>query len=287
MPTPTGPEKTMSSRLLTMKFMQRGAASAPSTPPSNGPPSKRVRLSNGTASPATPSFTQKAVEAALAAEEEQRIRALEKHAALSGETRWVLAVQEPPRVDGGLNVVTAGFGDIDKLDDDSGEAELRMDENAKEEGLARPTTGRRTFGKVKRPVEENKDADSDASSSSSSDSEGEDEGDPNDLATQLIRESRKLAHAERKKKRRAEKAAQAQAQMAEKRRRKEVKLNNLTSISGGGTPRSDANMTCFLCGETGHRKSECPRLQGQGQGPKCYYCGEIGHMKNECPRRRG
>ncbi|PYI28068.1 hypothetical protein BP00DRAFT_352040 [Aspergillus indologenus CBS 114.80] len=89
------PEKTMSSRLLTMKFMQRAAAEK-STPQSSGetsttPISKRQRLSTGSVqSPSTPQSDMDAVAAALAAEEEKRKEALARQAAESGDTEWVL-----------------------------------------------------------------------------------------------------------------------------------------------------------------------------------------------------
>lgn len=243
--------------------MQRASAqSSPSTRSTNGPPAKRVRLSNGTASPATPSSTHEAVQAALAAEEEQRLHALEKHATGSGEMRWVLSVQEQPRENGGLNVVTAGFGDIDSLD-------LQVNGVDEEEDSSRATVGRRTFGKIKRPVTEDQDdSDSDASSGSSISGSEDDDGDP---AAQLIRESRKEAAAEARAERKAKRKAQEaeQTRMAEERQRKEVRLNTLTSISGGGgissgssTPRKA--FTCFTCGQAGHKKAECPNRRRAG-----------------------
>ena len=117
-------------RSLTIpQFMQRGAAktatssSSPSTP--NGPPSKRARLSNGRSAPRTPGTPSdhEVIQAALAAEERKREEALEKAAELAGETKWILSFKEPR--DGmrqeGMQVRTAGFGDIDKDDDDDDE----------------------------------------------------------------------------------------------------------------------------------------------------------------------
>src|ERR1700759_1042921 len=131
--------------------MQRStsANASPSTPPSNGPPSKRIRLSNGNASPATPSTPSSmhdAVQAALAAEEQQRLRALDKHMAGSGETRWALSVQVMPQPDNALNFVTAGFGDIDRLDGDELEAD-----NTSNDGVESAPKGRRRFGRAPIP----------------------------------------------------------------------------------------------------------------------------------------
>ncbi|KAL1959904.1 hypothetical protein VTO42DRAFT_572 [Malbranchea cinnamomea] len=100
------PEKTMSSRLLTMKFMQRAAAAglhsspSPATPnrgddstDDSVPPAKRRRsdqtgpasLTSGAAS-----SDLQAISAAIKAEEEKRAAAIAKQAAEAGETNWVL-----------------------------------------------------------------------------------------------------------------------------------------------------------------------------------------------------
>ncbi|KAK1751782.1 hypothetical protein QBC47DRAFT_75810 [Echria macrotheca] len=62
--------------------------------------------------------------------------------------------------------------------------------------------------------------------------------------------------------RRSEERAKAQ-EFAGKRRKKEVKLNQLTSISGGGSepsqrPSGSANWTCHGCGKSGHKVADCP-----------------------------
>ncbi|KAJ9287826.1 hypothetical protein DTO021C3_4631 [Paecilomyces variotii] len=91
------PEKTMSSRLLTMKFMQRAAhaaannATASPSEESRTTP-KRARLSTDAAgsSPATPSSDLDAISAAIKAEEQKRAEAVARQAAEAGETEWVL-----------------------------------------------------------------------------------------------------------------------------------------------------------------------------------------------------
>ncbi|KAN0080672.1 hypothetical protein V8E54_003876 [Elaphomyces granulatus] len=124
------PAKTMSSRLLTMKFMQRAAASAVAktttsttnanaastgpplsrSPPRapralvareefDGPSPKRPRLSTNSnrnnkdnaPSPAAPSASDlQAISAAIASEEQKRTEAIARQAAEAGETEWVL-----------------------------------------------------------------------------------------------------------------------------------------------------------------------------------------------------
>ncbi|KAI1982438.1 hypothetical protein LOZ53_000146 [Ophidiomyces ophidiicola] len=99
------PQKSMSSRLLTMKFMQRAAAASTSTPATPAseksaapaelttPSPKRRKVSADTSSnsPLTPSSSDlKAISAAVKAEEEKRAAAIAKQAADAGETEWVL-----------------------------------------------------------------------------------------------------------------------------------------------------------------------------------------------------
>ncbi|KAL4923367.1 uncharacterized protein BDV17DRAFT_245293 [Aspergillus undulatus] len=104
MPRPSAsgakPEKNagMSSRLLTMKFMQRAAASAASkenAQPTSASESKestpkKRRVSGVDDSPTTPSSDLEAISAALAQEEEKRRYAISRQAAEAGETEWVL-----------------------------------------------------------------------------------------------------------------------------------------------------------------------------------------------------
>lgn len=123
--------KTMSSRLMTMKFMQRGAAAAaaaaatvdhpssPATPRSeDSSSSKRRKYSHAMSvagSPATPLYDQKAIQAALEEEEKKRLVAVEKRAAELGDSHWVLPGVSalPKNGTQTLNVVTVGFAQID------------------------------------------------------------------------------------------------------------------------------------------------------------------------------
>ena len=154
MAQPNQQGKTMSSRLLTMKFMQRSAASpasSPNTPPE--PPSKRQRMSNGS-HVSTPSSTPRSdaqtVEEALAAEEQRRTEALEREAADRGETKWYLSFKEPENTvqESPLRIVSAGFSMLDA-------ARPAVDGFSEEEVDVNVSTakGRRSFGKFNRSLE--------------------------------------------------------------------------------------------------------------------------------------
>ncbi len=56
---------------------------------------------------------------------------------------------------------------------------------------------------------------------------------------------------------------------------------------------ASGHLTCFSCGERGHRSTEC-RKEGKTGGsgyvyrpPTCYSCGKVGHRSTECTVRRG
>lgn len=60
--------------------------------------------------------------------------------------------------------------------------------------------------------------------------------------------------------------------LAEKTRSKEVKLNRLSSISGGGGisrvggAKDMSNIECYQCGEKGHERRNCPQKSGRKDG---------------------
>lgn len=270
------PEKTMSSRLLTMKFMQRAAASSPSQPSTpasqspSQPPAKRQRVSPSTSTPATPFSDHHAIQAALDAEEAKRSEALEKIAAERGETKWILSyVNEGKGARRAAFTVTkAGYGDIDA------DEKVPPDEMGKW-GM----NGRRSFGKFNKEIEKQQNSSTPGTSSSSSDeaseAEEDEDGQRSDNASStgyLIREFKRKdvsnAKAERKANKRAAKTQAAK--LAAKPLNKEINLNKLSSISGagglGGKYLADkdrggkANFECYNCGGKGHVRSDCPSL---------------------------
>lgn len=131
--------KSMSNRLMTMKvsfiercrksmpnriqFMQRSAAKnvAASPTASNGPASKKVRLSNGSSAAAD----QQILQSALAEEEKKQQEARDKAAQYTGETKWVLSYKDPleGKRGGTLNVRQAGFAELDAEDSEDDDDE--------------------------------------------------------------------------------------------------------------------------------------------------------------------
>ncbi|MCJ1224434.1 hypothetical protein MMC12_001079, partial [Toensbergia leucococca] len=137
------PQKAMSSRLLTMKFMQRAAASQPSPTPSF-PPSKRQKTSPSSSTTTSTSTDLLTIRAALEAEEEKRSQALERQGAEAGETKWYFSLQDgDTNKRSGLSVKLAGYGDIDSSDRGGGNDEREI----------QVAGGRRSFGKFNREVE--------------------------------------------------------------------------------------------------------------------------------------
>ncbi|KAL5340641.1 hypothetical protein BJX70DRAFT_102729 [Aspergillus crustosus] len=140
------PEKNMSSRLLTMKFMQRAAASAvtkeSSQPEPNGeskesPPKKR-RVSGGPQSSSTPSSDLEAISAALAEEEARRRDAVSRQAAEAGETEWVIDFSGADNVNQYAQqpVVLADYS-LDADDDDAGHGGRQVYGNYKKKNKPR------------------------------------------------------------------------------------------------------------------------------------------------------
>ncbi|OQD68453.1 hypothetical protein PENDEC_c035G06571 [Penicillium decumbens] len=198
------PEKTMSSRLLTMKFMQRAAATAAVRESLSGsddkpPTPKRARLSTEAESPGTPETPQAeldAINAALKAEDEKRREALSRQAAEAGETEWVLDIPatsypSPPMV------VAA-----DSLD--------------AEGNILRG--GRKSFGNFKRKPRYVQTQAGDG---------GEVAVDMEDQMTDITDPAQRDAMIERQK-------ARAETRAKIKNNTHNFKLSDLTSISGGG-----------------------------------------------------
>ncbi|RYP69253.1 hypothetical protein DL771_006221 [Monosporascus sp. 5C6A] len=257
------PPKTMSSRLLTMKFMQRAAAtsstaSSPSTSQSEEQSSKRQKVSHSPAPPQSIDslVDQAAVKKALAEEERKRQEALVRHAAESGDARWVLDTQATKMTTGNgvqrpLNVVQVGFAQIDSSDN--------ADDNiGSQDGSYSPAQNNRGSDSDDSNSDSDSDSGSDDVNGTGRQSYGSQPGTP--VNTGRGDEARKILQS----KRNAERAKATQ--LAEQRRKKEVKLNRprgssgLASISSGGgnsLHRSPVPITCHRCHKTGHKAINC------------------------------
>ncbi|KAH9898899.1 hypothetical protein F4778DRAFT_175140 [Xylariomycetidae sp. FL2044] len=275
MSTPTTP-KAMSNRLLTMKFMQRAASSpssTPTTPDTTENPSKKRKISKqSTTQPSVDSLVDRTkIQAAIAEDERKREEALVKHAAQVGDAHWVLDVQEKaadsaPPVQAPLNIVRVGFTQIDSY------APEHDGDSIEDSTLLARAVRRYNMDKKKEKKREESDSDESSSESSSnsdsdsdSDSSSEEQGPGRQLHGQNPREEgRRVVPA----KRRAEKANAKE--FADKRRKKEVKLNKsrgppLKSISSGGASlslssggsRKTSTFACHRCGKPGHKAADC------------------------------
>ncbi|KAI0380899.1 hypothetical protein F5Y04DRAFT_256202 [Hypomontagnella monticulosa] len=280
MATPT-PTKTMSSRLLTMKFMQRAAASpsstpsTPATPNSDEQASKRRKVAHKPAkrdnSDSVAQIDQAAVQAAIAEEERKRQEALLQHAAELGDARWVLdipnkAIDSTSAIQTPLNVVRVGFAQIDSPFDPSDPTSL--------DGLESTDTTTpavRRYNMDSKKATKNVESDSDDSSSDSDSKSDVSSEDGGSGRKSYGRRSDSIRAAFQSKK----SIEQAKAkQFAEKRRKKEVKLNGakrsssggLASISSGGaTPnRPPMKLVCHRCNRPGHKAVECKNAPKRG-----------------------
>jgi hypothetical protein len=153
--TPAKAPKTMSSKLLTMKFMQRAAAASPlSTPDQPSPKHHKSTHTSESSFNVDALADQEAVRAALAADEAKRQAALEKQAADAGDTRWVLNFKEDlksfsTQSKNSFRIVEAGFASIDHSL--TGRHSAKGDENSDLE--APVMIGRRSYGKFNRAIE--------------------------------------------------------------------------------------------------------------------------------------
>ncbi|TQS38789.1 hypothetical protein Golomagni_00696 [Golovinomyces magnicellulatus] len=262
--------KSMSSRLLTMKFMQRAAVppvvQAPTTDERS--PKRRKKESDSTSlRQDVDSFTdQNYMLLAIAEEKKKSLAALDKLAAESGDTRWVLNYkdQECPSSATSLRVVYTGYAGLD------GPSSLNVAMNEYEE---KPTMiGRRSFGEFNKVLERQKNLRDDEGLGSGSEgdenahknsSESEiSASDENDPTSRLIKNTRRELATKSKAELKAKNndTNRDVGQRSKKRRQTEVSLNHLTSLSGRQEISPRAQIECYLCGGP-HRKVDCSKIK--------------------------
>jgi hypothetical protein len=283
-----------------MKFMQRAAASSPSTssvpstPESPDPSNKRRKIAHHSSSPQDVNIlaSQAAVQAAIAEEEKKVERARLKRAEELGDAPWVLDIHEQAKgraIQTPLNIIQVGFAHIDSSDALENETDpattslggvptfkrYNMDKKTVRLIYRRPplrTHSRNSSLLIFTPTQVAKqrhNASSEASSGSESDSDSDTSEEETSGRQSFGSNSRTAPSAQsvaRKILKGKKSSEQLKAmQFAEKRRKREVNLNSpkggMLSISSGG--------------------DSSPR---QSRPFTCYKCGEPGHKAIECTR---
>jgi hypothetical protein len=153
--TPTGGPKAMSSRLLTMKFMQRAAASPTSSSPitAEEPSPKRRKKNDEPVASHRVKFDEetnrRTLQEAEEAEEAKRQAALERQGIAAGDTRWSFSFtdDEDDAQHHVLRVVSTGYASLDSL-----RVKSESDESSIEDNKA-AMVGRRSFGNFNKVVE--------------------------------------------------------------------------------------------------------------------------------------
>ncbi|TQN71734.1 hypothetical protein CSHISOI_03768 [Colletotrichum shisoi] len=286
----TPPGRGISSRLLTMKFMQRAATSgsAPESSPDE-PSSKRRKFQNSPLTGEFHSFDQAAVQAALKQQEAKRLAALEASRAGLADTHWVLdgswgnptATEDAPP-----NIVYVGYADIDDANHEK-ESKGATHHGRKKVGGSKKKAAKDTVTKSTTKDESDSGDSSVPSNSDDSDTSdnSSDEHDELDLDPSSGDEAstpkpvkpvkglssggqgRTRVNLQPKKSTESMKARE----FREKRKKKEVKLNQLASISGGassisGAGKPNAPFNCHNCGKPGHKAADCSdRRKGDGR----------------------
>ncbi|KAK7441959.1 hypothetical protein CaCOL14_009775 [Colletotrichum acutatum] len=280
----TPPGRGISSRLLTMKFMQRAAASDATPEPSpEEPSSKRRKFQNSPLTGDFHSFDQTAVQAALKQQEAKRLSALEASRVELADTHWVLdgawdksteTENAPP------NIVYIGYADIDIAD---GEEEAAATATAQVGRMKIESNKKKATKNAKKETpKKTKPQSSDSDGSTESDDSSDGSSDEDEASSSSDEEAsmktppkavKGLASGGQGRTRvnlQAKKSSESMKakEFREKRMKKEVKLNKLASISGGatggfsGAGKPNAPFNCHNCNKPGHRAADCPQRQG-------------------------
>jgi hypothetical protein len=246
-----------------MKFMQRAAASqSAASSPETTPSSKKRKIDHSSPSGRIDlNISEAAIKAALDDQEATRQAALRKHTV--GDTQWVLqgsidklkpaAAANPP-----MNIVYVGYGDVDSADESGDEGDLP----------SRGRTSTKDYNKTPKKAGQKSTSDDEEEDEDEDDSnEDSDEGDD---STPIKKRNRggdgQQSSSAKRSRSRSQPRVPGEAQRAKEfrdKRRKEIPLSKLTSISSaGGSPlasQSAKGMKCYNCQKVGHRASDCPK----------------------------
>ncbi|KAK0389428.1 hypothetical protein NLU13_3003 [Sarocladium strictum] len=221
--------KGVSSRLLTMKFMQRAAASGSSagTPESASQSSKKRKLDHSSGSGRLSlNIDQAAVQAAIHEQQATRQAALDRH--VTGDTHWVLNTsldQTKPKAGNAapLKIKYIGYGDVD-----SGEESGDQEDEAQ---MGRTSTS--NYKQAKSKKQKIDVTDGDDGSQSESDLSNSETSPARRSSAQGSQPSSRNASRSRSHSRHRSENAKAK-ELRDKRKKKDVPLSKLTSISSGG-----------------------------------------------------
>ncbi|KAM0463706.1 hypothetical protein ACHAO4_000427 [Trichoderma viride] len=242
-----------------MKFMQRAVASASSSPQTDdsSQSSKKRRLNNSAATAAEERVSalidQASIKAALEDQEAKRQAALAQHTA-SG-AHWVLntkldKLNASAPSNPSLNVVYVGYGDIDS-DNESGEDAPQSGRTS----TRKPKEVETPLIVTQKPKSEKEDGSNDESSSDGEESSRkrkERHSDAGDGSSHSRSQSRPRTRPNDESKRAKD--------FREKRKKKELSLNKITSISSsGGASNSASSAACYICKQPGHKAASCPK----------------------------
>ncbi|KAM0284833.1 hypothetical protein ACHAQH_001754 [Verticillium albo-atrum] len=273
----TPPSRGISSRLLTMKFMQRAAATSetPTTPdePSaksgTTSSSKRRRFENSPLTGDFHSFDEAAIQAALKEQEATRQAALKLHKTELADTNWV--------IDGFASTTAAAPQVVEYV------GYSQIDAGGEEDTTDRVQTGRKRIGNYK--TREEKRAKEEPSSEESSDSSDSSSDDGRDRRASKTSTPHRDGPRRQSSVHRRESAGAAKAkEFRDKRKSQKVNLNSVSSISGsarpgpitsisgggGGTGSRPGQFSCHACGKTGHKAVDCPNKRGGGAKRRSY-----------------
>ncbi|KAK6517097.1 hypothetical protein TWF506_006975 [Arthrobotrys conoides] len=246
--------KPVSSRLLNMKFMQKPLSSG-SSPTSKTPPSKHNSPSDTSKSKPSSnknSVSRTAILAAQALESSRREAAINS-SAFGATERWSLSLPASERANevrgggemvGGVKVYMTG-NTLWNTEHTHAQDENSSDDDDEEEEAVPVAPVRRYFGGRTAPVLEKK-------STEDTDSDNAEDSDDGTSAS----ESEVLRRVESK---RAAKALKKEKD-ADRTLRNLKQIGGRAKMANGGAE----NIECFGCGETGHRKSDCPNTGSKG-----------------------
>lgn len=260
-----------------MKFMQRAAASATSTPDSesDAPSSKKRKLGHRSKDDEYDlNIDQATIQAAIDDREAKRQAALERHG--GNDTYWVLntSLEKPGQLEEPRKIVYVGYGDLDPSDDES-ETNAKIGRTSTKDYKKAKTVCLPQLGRTRlsaNPPQKPGEQEESQSEDESEDEDDEDEDSPGRQSrsngdTPSSKQSRSRSQSRSRPSAESLKAKE----FRDKRKKKDVHVNKLTSISSAGASQfgssasqSKGPMICHKCQQQGHKAMDCPQRSAKG-----------------------